>query len=119
MGASATGGERKFGGTLSFCRSAPLPDVGAPPGSGHSPTSAKTSTPGPLQQSRTWRARRLAPGFDAARPTLVIEGKSDVAPAAETILRYRHQVADYLRATGVPEDFIVFPTDGRVERMAA
>ncbi|BCB22431.1 UvrD-helicase domain-containing protein [Bosea sp. ANAM02] len=57
--------------------------------------------------------------FDGARPTLVIDWKSDVNPDAATILAYRGQVGDYLKATGVPVGLIVFPTTGRVERVAA
>ena len=57
--------------------------------------------------------------FDGPRPTLVIDWKSDVDPDAATILAYRGQVSDYLKATGVPVGLIVFPTTGRVERVAA
>lgn len=55
--------------------------------------------------------------FDGAKPTLVIDWKSDVTPDAATILAYRGQVGDYLKATGVPVGLIVFPTTGRVEQV--
>ncbi|WP_089173394.1 UvrD-helicase domain-containing protein [Bosea sp. AS-1] len=55
--------------------------------------------------------------FDGARPTLVIDWKSDVNPDATTVLTYRRQVADYLTATGVPVGLIIFPTTGVVERV--
>jgi len=55
--------------------------------------------------------------FDGASPTLIIDWKSDVNPDAATILAYRGQVSDYLKATGVPVGLIVFPTSGQTERI--
>ena len=47
------------------------------------------------------------------RPYEVIDWKSDVAPSEATIERYRAQVRDYLRLTGVARGRLVFLTDGR------
>lgn len=52
-------------------------------------------------------------------PDVVIDWKSDVAPAPETVQNYRAQVASYVRLLGVREGWIVFATSGRLERVAA
>lgn len=57
--------------------------------------------------------------FDGMAPTLVVDWKSDVDPSESIVSGYRDQVGDYLRATGVPEGLIVFPTSGRVVRVVA
>ena len=44
----------------------------------------------------------------------VIDWKSDVSPDAATVAKYRSQVADYLKAVGVPQGLIVFATTGTV-----
>ena len=55
---------------------------------------------------------------DEGRASLVLDWKSDVAPTAETISDYRHQVRSYLDATGTAAGLIVFLTSGVVERVA-
>jgi exodeoxyribonuclease-5 len=50
-------------------------------------------------------------------PDVVIDWKSDVAPAADTVQNYRAQVASYVRLLGAREGWIVFATSGRVERV--
>ena len=47
----------------------------------------------------------------------MIDWKSDVDPAPETIAAYRGQVLSYLRATGAGEGLIVFLTKGAAERV--
>lgn len=61
-------------------------------------------------------ADAVALGGDG-RPELVVDWKSDVDPAPETVAHYRGQVRAYLRATGAREGLIVFVTGGRVERV--
>ncbi len=45
-------------------------------------------------------------------PELVVDWKSDVAPAANTVAHYREQVRAYLRASGAVRGLIVFMTTG-------
>jgi hypothetical protein len=51
-------------------------------------------------------------------PALVIDWKSDVDPAQETIEQYRAQVRGYLDVTGVAEGLVVLVTPGQVLRVA-
>jgi ATP-dependent exoDNAse (exonuclease V) beta subunit len=50
--------------------------------------------------------------------SLVVDWKSDVDPAPETVAQYRAQVAAYVAACGAAEGLLVFLTTGRVERVA-
>jgi hypothetical protein len=52
-------------------------------------------------------------------PQVVIDWKSDVAPAPETIEHYRAQVGNYLRTTGADHGLIVFVTTGTVVSVLA
>ena len=51
-------------------------------------------------------------------PTVIIDWKSDVEPATETIDRYRGQVHSYLKATGADLGMIIFVTSGAVVRVS-
>jgi len=59
-------------------------------------------------------ADAVAVGDDGAA-VLVIDWKSDVAPADEAIDHYRRQVDSYRRLVGAPRGLVVFVTTGRVE----
>jgi exodeoxyribonuclease-5 len=48
------------------------------------------------------------------KPTVVVDWKSDVDPAPETLEHYRIQVGNYLRTTGAELGLIVFVTSGTV-----
>ncbi len=50
--------------------------------------------------------------------SLVVDWKSDVDPAAETVGRYRAQVATYLTACGARRGLLVFLSAGRIEYVA-
>ena len=50
----------------------------------------------------------------AGKPEIVVDWKSDVAPAEAAIENYRHQVSRYLLATGAHLGLIVFVTSGRI-----
>ena len=57
-----------------------------------------------------------AVAFDAdGRPEVVIDWKSDVDPAPETVERYRAQIRAYLDMTGGERGLIVFMTSGIVD----
>jgi hypothetical protein len=43
---------------------------------------------------------------------LVVDWKSDVSPASETLEHYRNQVRQYLAAAGIPRGLIVLVTTG-------
>ena len=45
---------------------------------------------------------------------VVVDWKSDVEPAAAVVALYWEPVRDYLAATGVKEDLLVFVTSGRI-----
>ncbi len=49
---------------------------------------------------------------------VVVDWKSDVAPATAVVSLYREQVRDDLAATGGKEGLLVFVTSDRVERVA-
>lgn len=51
---------------------------------------------------------------DDDEPSLVIDWKSDVSPAADVLAGYRAQVRKYLDATRVPRGLIVMMTTGQV-----
>ena len=53
------------------------------------------------------------------KPQLVIDWKSAVDPAPETVEHYRAQVPNYLLATGLAQGLVVFVTSGRLVRVAA
>ena len=48
------------------------------------------------------------------RPRVVVDWKSDVDPAPETVEHYRAQVRTYLDMTGAKRGLIVMMTSGRV-----
>ncbi|MNY76439.1 hypothetical protein D3C86_2160180 [compost metagenome] len=48
------------------------------------------------------------------KPQVVIDWKSDVDPAPETIDHYRAQVGQYLAMTGALRGLIVMVTSGRI-----
>jgi exodeoxyribonuclease-5 len=54
---------------------------------------------------------------DSGRIDVVVDWKSDVEPARTVVEQYRHQVRDYLDATGANRGLIVFMTSGRVEHV--
>jgi hypothetical protein len=70
------------------------------------------------ERGYSWRHRRheLRGG---RKPTVVIDWKSDVDPAPETLEHYRTQVTNYLRTTGAELGLIVFVTSGTVVSVPA
>jgi hypothetical protein len=51
-------------------------------------------------------------------PKIIIDWKSDVDPAAETVEHYRVVVRSYLRTMGKPDGLIVFVTTGIILRVS-
>ena len=72
------------------------------------------SQPGQEEDVILGVADAVALGADGS-PELVVDWKSDVSPAPDTVARYRGQVQAYLTATGASRGMIVFLTTGRVE----
>lgn len=52
-------------------------------------------------------------------PEVVIDWKSDVAPAAPALAHYEAQVRQYLKVTGARQGFIVLATTGRIIQVKA
>lgn len=63
-------------------------------------------------------ADAVAYGSDGS-PLVVLDWKSDVNPAPETVEHYRAQVGAYLQAVGITRGLIVFATRGLVVPVAA
>ncbi len=63
-------------------------------------------------------ADAVAPG-DGDAVDLIVDWKSDVAPAQEAIDHYRQQVDTYRKLVGAPRGLVVFVTSGRVEPVGA
>jgi exodeoxyribonuclease-5 len=73
---------------------------------------------GPVEQATAGVTDATSFAADG-KPQVVIDWKSDVDPAAQTIEHYRAQVRNYLGTMGIENGLIVFVTSGTVVHVKA